>query len=72
MANTGKEDIRIMYGISNRTLRKWLTYLKDNYRQLAENRNEPAYLAFEEYTPAQKLLTPKQFNVVKIHYGTPS
>lgn len=71
MEKTGKSDIEKAYNITPRTLRKWLKYLKDNYAKLAIDRNEPAYLAFEEYRPAQKLLTPKQLQVVKLHYGEP-
>lgn len=64
-----KSWLQQQYNISQRTLWRYLRYLCENYKRLAQERNEPSYLSFEEYNTHCHKLTPKQIEAFKKHYG---
>lgn len=66
-----KSELQQMYNRSEGCISGWCKFLKDNYLRLAEQRNDPDYLSFEQYKNDQKILTPLQVKVFKKHYGEP-
>lgn len=64
-----KAELQQQYNRSRPTINAWLKYLKENFKRLAIERNEPDYLCYEQYDTNQKILTPLQIQVFKKHYG---
>lgn len=57
------------YKCSRKTIQAWCHYMRDNYKKLAEERNDQRYLSWEQYKPDQRRLTPLQYQIFVVHYG---
>lgn len=64
-----KAELQNIYNRSRPTINAWLRFLKENYKRLAKERNDPDYLSFEQYETKQRILTPLQKKIFEKHYG---